>query len=107
MQTETSSRPHWRPTPLLHGLRGPRGSKLASQAQLRRELVHDLSHLFHEMAACRQFRVGKFVERGIEVPIMPWPHQPKRVLRVSAQLYNSIDDYEKLADALGELLPHF
>lgn len=41
---------------------------------------------------------------AIEVPLMPWPHPPKRVLRVSAQLYNGIEDYEKLADALGRLL---
>ena len=40
----------------------------------------------------------------IEVPIVPWPHPPKRVLRISAQLYNSIDDYAKLAGALGSLL---
>jgi isopenicillin-N epimerase len=48
-----------------------------------------------------------FFEHAIEVPIHPWPHQPKRVLRISAQLYNSIDDYEKLANALTELLPRF
>ena len=48
-----------------------------------------------------------FYERNIEVPIHPWPYQPKRVLRVSAQLYNEIGDYEKLADALDELLPKF
>ena len=46
-------------------------------------------------------------EHSIEVPIVPWPQQPKRVLRISAQLYNSIDDYTKLADALDELLPRF
>ena len=46
-------------------------------------------------------------EHSIEVPIVPWPQQPKRVLRVSAQLYNSIDDYAKLADALEALLPRF
>ena len=46
-------------------------------------------------------------EHSIEVPIVPWPQQPKRVLRVSAQLYNSIDDYAKLADALEALLPDF
>ena len=46
-------------------------------------------------------------EHSIEVPIVPWPQQPKRVLRISAQLYNSIDDYAKLADALDELLPRF
>jgi len=48
-----------------------------------------------------------FYEHNIEVPLHPWPHQPKRVLRVSAQLYNTIEDYEKLADALDELLPRF
>ena len=39
-------------------------------------------------------------EHGIEVPIIPWPGPPKRVLRVSAQLYNTIEDYEKLVCAL-------
>jgi len=48
-----------------------------------------------------------FFEHAIEVPIHPWPYQPKRVLRVSAQLYNTIEDYEKLANALDELLPRF
>jgi isopenicillin-N epimerase len=39
-------------------------------------------------------------EHGIEVPFVPWPQPPKRVLRISAQLYNSIEDYAKLAEAL-------
>lgn len=39
-------------------------------------------------------------EHRIEVPFVPWPHPPKRVLRVSAQLYNSMHDYEALAAAL-------
>jgi isopenicillin-N epimerase len=46
-----------------------------------------------------------FYEHNIEVPIHPWPYQPKRVLRVSAQLYNEIGDYKKLADALLSLEP--
>ncbi len=41
---------------------------------------------------------------SIEVPIMPWPYPPKRVLRVSAQMYNSIEDYERLAGALLALM---
>ena len=41
---------------------------------------------------------------SIEVPIVPWPAPPKRLLRVSAQIYNTIDEYERLADALVELL---
>jgi len=39
-------------------------------------------------------------DHGIEVPIVPWPEPPKRLLRVSAQLYNEPADYEKLAAAL-------
>ncbi len=39
----------------------------------------------------------------IEVPIVPWPVHPQRVVRVSAALYNSLDDYQKLAEALREL----
>jgi isopenicillin-N epimerase len=38
---------------------------------------------------------------GIEVPFMPWPGPANRLLRISAQLYNEIGDYEKLASALG------
>ena len=37
----------------------------------------------------------------IEVPIISWPAPPKRVLRVSAQLYNSQPQYESLAGALA------
>jgi isopenicillin-N epimerase len=44
------------------------------------------------------------LEENIEVPIVPWPHPPRRVLRVSAQLYNTIEDYERLADALAARL---
>ncbi|MFZ2643328.1 MAG: aminotransferase class V-fold PLP-dependent enzyme [Verrucomicrobiia bacterium] len=36
----------------------------------------------------------------IEVPIIPWPAPPKRLLRISAQLYNSLPQYRLLAEAL-------
>lgn len=42
-------------------------------------------------------------EFAIEVPIAPWPHPPKRLVRVSAQLYNTIEDYSRLADSLLSL----
>jgi isopenicillin-N epimerase len=37
----------------------------------------------------------------IEVPIIPWPAPPKRLLRVSAQLYNSLPQYTRLAEGVG------
>ena len=40
------------------------------------------------------------VKHGIEVPIMPWPAPPKRLLRISAQLYNSLPQYKFLASRL-------
>ena len=40
------------------------------------------------------------LEHNIEVPIMPWPQPGNRILRVSAQLYTTIEDYERLKAAL-------
>ena len=39
-------------------------------------------------------------EARVEVPIHPWPAPPRRLLRISGQLYNARDDYEALADGL-------
>ena len=41
---------------------------------------------------------------SIEVPIVPWPRAPKRLVRVSAQIYDSREEYTYLADALREEL---
>jgi isopenicillin-N epimerase len=38
--------------------------------------------------------------RGIEVPIVPFPAPPGRLVRVSAHLYNAREEYELLARAL-------
>jgi isopenicillin-N epimerase len=40
----------------------------------------------------------------IEVPVMPWPNWPARLLRISAQAYNTPDQYDTLAAALPALL---
>ena len=41
----------------------------------------------------------------IEVPIMSWPAPPRRLIRISAQLYNTREDYVRLAQALSKELP--
>jgi isopenicillin-N epimerase len=41
---------------------------------------------------------------GIEVPVYHWPSAPQKLLRISAQAYNSLPQYEQLARALARLL---
>jgi isopenicillin-N epimerase len=43
----------------------------------------------------------------IEVPIVPWPAPPKRLVRISAQLYNRPEHYERLGAALRQELHLF
>ena len=45
-----------------------------------------------------------FNDYKIEVPVMIWPKPPKRVIRISAQIYNSIEQYKILAGALKDIL---
>jgi len=40
----------------------------------------------------------------IEVPISAWPTPRSRLLRISAQLYNHVEQYDELASALMQLL---
>ena len=57
--------------------------------------------ILHGLDAMRDELLREF---QIEVPVFPWPAPPQRLLRVSAQLYNSLPDYEKLASAVKVLL---
>ena len=41
---------------------------------------------------------------GIQVPVFPWPHHEMRYFRISAYLYNSLEQYEYLAHALRDSL---
>jgi isopenicillin-N epimerase len=45
-----------------------------------------------------------FDAHGIEVPVMRWPGPPRRLVRVSCQLYNRLEQYAALADALRKEL---
>lgn len=41
---------------------------------------------------------------GIVCPVYPWPAPPRRLLRVAAQAYNTLDQYERLAAVLPDVL---
>lgn len=41
-----------------------------------------------------------YFDHRIEVPVIAWPAPPRRLLRISAQIYNGREDYERLAEAL-------
>lgn len=45
-----------------------------------------------------------FHEWHIEVPVTAWPQAPQRHIRVSAQVYNTHTEYQRLAEALEALL---
>jgi isopenicillin-N epimerase len=45
-----------------------------------------------------------FHDWRIEVPVMSWPAAPRRLVRISAQLYNHREHYERLAEALRKEL---
>lgn len=48
----------------------------------------------------------RLVERGFEVPIFQWPALGLRLVRISAQAYNTLDQFERLGGALRtELRP--
>ena len=41
-------------------------------------------------------------EFGVQVPVFPWRHHGRRYIRISAQLYNSVEEYEFLAECLEQ-----
>lgn len=43
-----------------------------------------------------------YARRGVQVPIIPFPRPPQRVVRISAHVHNRVGDYEVLADALHD-----
>jgi isopenicillin-N epimerase len=70
------------PVPPLPGLPAPE-----SVSALALDPLHDLL----------------FREHQIEVPVLTCPAHPGRLVRISAQAYNELDDYERLASALRTL----
>jgi isopenicillin-N epimerase len=47
----------------------------------------------------------ELIASGFEAPVMIWPGWPGQVLRISAQHYNTLDEYEALAEVIRERIP--
>jgi isopenicillin-N epimerase len=47
---------------------------------------------------------GQLLAAGFETLVYPWPEWPRQVLRISAHLYNTLDEYQELATAVSELV---
>jgi isopenicillin-N epimerase len=41
---------------------------------------------------------------AIEAPVFPWPQPPARLLRVSSQDYNTLEDYHRLAGTIRDMV---
>lgn len=49
--------------------------------------------------------MAELMRRGFETVVMYWPGWPSQVLRISAHLYNTEDEYRELASTLSEMFP--
>ena len=58
----------------------------------------------HEIFPFDVLQEKLFRDSAIEVPVIYWPERPQRLIRISAQLYNSEEEYAYLAQALKLLL---
>jgi isopenicillin-N epimerase len=60
--------------------------------------------LINELFPFDGLQVRLFQDYRIEVPVIAWPAPPRRLIRISAQLYNDRPQYVALAGALQALL---
>jgi len=42
-----------------------------------------------------------FAEDRVEVPIVPWPAPPRRLVRISMHVYNDLAEVRRLSEALA------
>jgi len=58
----------------------------------------------HDLFPFDALQVELFRDYRIEVPVIAWPAPPKRLIRISAQLYNRVEQYDYLAGVLRKLV---
>lgn len=78
--------------PVPESMVGSIASVLLPDAPLNPPARHDYPHDLQR----------RLIDRWrIQVPIVPWPAWPGRLVRISAQRYNDVGEYEYLAEALA------
>ncbi len=58
----------------------------------------------NELFPFDELQIRLFEEFRIEIPVIAWPAPPKRLVRLSAQIYNRREHYEYLGSALVTML---
>jgi isopenicillin-N epimerase len=48
---------------------------------------------------------GRLLARNFQVLVLFWPKLPRQVLRVTAQIYNELEQYRRLGAAVRSILP--
>ena len=62
-----------------------------------------LEEPYHSLRYLDYWQKPLIEKHHIEVPVITWPIHPKRVVRISAQVYNSLSQYKKLGKVLKKL----
>ncbi len=78
------------------------GSMVSFPISRKRVSSSDVSRVRSLPSAAELYE--RLVNEGFETMVMPWPTPQDRVIRVTAQVYNSPQDYERLAALLPRLL---
>lgn len=67
----------------------------------------DSRHPLHPVWLTERLQLELWDRHRIETVVTPWPAPPRRWLRLSAQLYNRFEQFERLAAAVEELVREF
>ena len=62
-----------------------------------------LEEPYHSLKYLDYWQKPLLENHHIEVPVITWPGHPKRLVRISAQVYNSLSQYKMLGKALNKL----
>ncbi|HHP7244960.1 MAG TPA: aminotransferase class V-fold PLP-dependent enzyme [Elainellaceae cyanobacterium] len=77
---------------------------LHNQPPIPDDLIGSMAVLSLPNGEAASLHRALFARFKIEVPVIPWTHPSQRLIRISAQIYNTLAEYERLAEALTELL---